>query len=175
MNTKKIICIFLTILIVIGVFIFLAKNKKNTEENINEFTPQEEISGEQMRETIVSLYFLNPDTKELQSEGRLVDSKLLLQNPYKLIVELLINGPKNEDLTSVFPDNTRILDANIENSCVTLNFSEEITNFKDDNQKHNIINSILNSLSALNEVDSIKILINNKENKNYNEKYSAIY
>ena len=175
MKTKKILCIALAILIAVGAFIFLSKSKKNTDEEISEYTPQEEISGEQMRETIVTLYFLNQETKELKSEGRLVDSKVLIQNPYKLIVELLIEGPKNTDLSNVFPENARILDANIENTCVTLNFSEELTKFKDDVRKYNIINSILNSLTQLNEVNSIKILINNEINKDFDEEYSAIY
>ena len=175
MKTKKIIFIILIILIAIGAFLILAKNKKNTKDKISEYTPEEEISQEQLRETVVTLFFLNSDTKELKSEGRLVDSKVLLQNPYKLIVEMLIEGPKNKELTNVFPENTRILDVSIEDSCVTLNFSEELTKFKDDVQKYNIINSILNSLAQLNEVNSIKILVNNEPNKNFDEQYSAIY
>ena len=48
-------------------------------------------------------------------------------------------------------------------------------NFKDDVQKYNVINSILNSLTELNEVNSIKILVNNQTNENFEEEYSAIY
>lgn len=179
MKNKKIILLIIAILIITGLAIFMIFKSKSREENaqeeISEYTPQEEISDEQMRETMVTLYFLNSSTKELKSEGKLINATELIKNPYKTIVELLIAGPNNTELVNVFPENTRILDAKIENHCVTLNFSEELANYKDDVQKYNIINSILNSLTGLNEVDSIKILINNKTNENFDEEYSAIY
>ena len=79
------------------------------------------------------------------------------------------------ELQNVFPENTKILGTSIENGCVTLNFSEEILNYKDDVQKYNIINSILNSLNQLNEVNSIKILVNNKTSEKFDEQYTAIH
>lgn len=177
-KTKKIIFILIMLIIIGGIIFICIKNKDKKQTAIGEgleYTPQEEISDTQMRQTSINLYYLNSSTKELKSETKSVDAKLLIENPYKKIVELLIEGPKSEGLTNVFPENAKILDAKIENNCVTLNFSEEISNFKDDVQKYNIINSILNSLSQLNEVNSVKILVNNKEDKNFNEEYKAIY
>lgn len=179
MKNKNILLITIIFLLIIGVIVFFIINyKKNNEakiDGISEYTPQEEISEEQMRETIVTLYFLNSKTEELKSENKLISASELIQNPYKVIVELLIEGPNNSELINVFPENTRVLDAKIENRCVTLNFSEEIINYKDDVQKYNIINSLLNSLTSLNEVDSIKIMVNNSVNKNFDEDYTAIY
>ena len=177
-GNKKLIIIICT-LIIIGIVVFIMVNSGNKENNIlgdmSEYTPQEEISDAQMRETKIILYFLNKQTKELKSEGKLINAAELLENPYKKIVELLIEGPNNTDLANVFPENTRVLDAKIEKRCITLNFSEEIVKFKDDVQKYNIINSILNSLTELNEVDSIKILVNNQTNEAFDEEYTAIY
>ena len=179
MKNKKTLLIIICTLIIIGIVVFMIINFRNRgkdiTEKITEYTPQEEISDEQMRETMVTLYFLNSETKELKSEGKLINASELLKNPYKKIAQLLIEGPNNSELANVFPENTRILDAKIEKHCVTLNFSEEILNFKDDVQKYNIINSILNSLTELNEVDAIKILVNNKTDRNFDEEYSAIY
>ena len=180
MKNKKLILILLAVIIIVGIIIFMVINSQSNKENtqdkeLEEYTPEEEISSEQMRETIVTLYFLNTQTKELKSEGKLVDAAVLVENPYKLIVELLIEGPKSPELQNVFPENTRLLDAQIESGCVTLNFSQELLNFKDDVQKYNIINSILNSLTGLNEVNSIKILVNNEIPENFDEKYTAIY
>ena len=179
MKNKKIIFVVLAIIVAIIIIISLIVTNQNNSENpdsqFSEYTPEEEISDEQMRETTVTLYFLQQGTEALKSEGRLIDSAKLLENPYQEIVNLLIEGPQNTDLTNVFPENTRLLDSKIENHCVTLNFSEEIVNFKDDVQKYNIINSILNSLTELNEVNSIKILVNNQTNDNFDEEYSAIY
>ena len=179
MKKKKVILITLAILIIVGIIILVIFNSKGNDnsngDSLEEYTPQEEISSQQMRETVVTLYFLNSETKELKSEGKLVDATVLIENPYKLIVELLIEGPKSEKLENVFPENTRVLDASIEKGCVTLNFSEEILKFEDDVQKYNIINSILNSLTGLNEVNSIKILVNNETVKEFDEEYTAIY
>ena len=44
--------------------------------------------------------------------------------------------------------------------------------FKDENQKFNIINCLLNSLTELNEVKLIKILINNETHDEFKEEYS---
>ena len=164
MNRKKIFIITL-ILIVIFLLIFVIFHNisitKNDANEISEYTPQEEINNVQLRTTTISLYFLNPETSNLEPEGRLIDSSFLLDNPYKYIVEQLINGPINENLKNVFPENTKILNATLNNNCVVLDFSEEISKYVDETQKYNIINSILNSLSQLNEVNSIKITINN--------------
>ena len=177
MKNKKIFILLICVLIIILLALyFITKNfnnKQSTDENntFSEYTPEEEISSEQLRETTVTLYFPNSNNTELKNEGKLIDSATLLQNPYKTLVELLIEGPKSQNLNKVFPENTQILDATLENNCVVLNFSEDLINFNDDTQKYNIINSLLNTLSNLNEVNSIKILVNNNANENFNEEY----
>ena len=91
MNKKIIIAIIGVILIGVGVWYFLFYNK-NTETEVNEIIPEEEISEEQMRQTIVSLYFYNDTTKSLVPEGRLIDVKELVDKPYNKLIELLIQG-----------------------------------------------------------------------------------
>lgn len=174
MKNKKILFLFIIVLAIILSFIFLIVknfNLKNTEE-IEEYTPEEEISDSQLRETVVTLYFLDKDSNTLKSDGKLVDSITLLQNPYKELVNLLLAGPSSQNLLNVFPDNTQILDAYIKNNCVTLDFSEELLDFKDENQKYNIINSLLNTLAQLNEVSSIQILINNEKNDTFPDTFT---
>ena len=173
---KKKPLIIVIILIIIGILAyFLINNISITKNNeYMDYTPQEEISENQTRQTSINLYFLNPETNNLKSEGRSVSANELLKNPYKLIVEKLIEGPENSNLQKVFPDNTHLIDANLKNNCATLNFSEEFMNFKDDTQKYNIINSILDSLTQLNEVDSIKILINNETKDGLSQEYTTI-
>ena len=77
-------------------------------------------------------------------------------------------------MQSVFPEKTRIIDAKLEKNCVILNFSEEILNYQDDTQKYNMINCILNSLTQLNEVNSIKFTINGETKNQLNEEYCEI-
>ena len=43
------------------------------------YTPQEEISENQTRQTSINLYFLNPETNTLKSEGRAVNTNELLK------------------------------------------------------------------------------------------------
>ncbi len=177
MNKRKIIIILL-ILIIIGLVVYFIANNisitKTTDDEYFNYTPQEEISDKQSKETPITLFFIAKESNQLKSEGKLIDSSDLLKNPYKLLVEKLLEGPSDESLKSVFPENTRIIDANITNNCVTLNFSEEILNFSDETQKYNIINSLLNTLSQLTEVNSIKILINNETSEQIDQEYSVI-
>ena len=56
---------------------------KEKNATVEDYQPEEEISSEQMRQTIVSLYYKNKETGELMPEGRIIDSKELLNEPYK--------------------------------------------------------------------------------------------
>ena len=171
MKNKKIFFLLILVLIIILISLyFIIKNfneKKSTNENsFSEYTPEEEISSKQMRETTVTLYFVN-NNNDIKSEGKLIDSAELLKNPYKKLIELLLLGPQNNELVNCFPENTKILDATFDNGCVILNFSEDILNFKDETQKLNIISCTLNTLKQLNEVNSIKILVNGDLNNSF--------
>ncbi len=175
-NKKIFFMLFLVLIIILIILFFVIKNfnsQTTSDENmpISDYTPEEEISSKQLRETVVTLYFVDSNN-ELKSEGKLIDSLELVDNPYKKIVELLLAGPENESLFKVFPENTKILDANLNNNCIILNFSEELLNFENDNQKYNIINSILNTLTELNEVNSIQILVNNSLPTGFDSEYN---
>ena len=174
MKNKKILFLLIFVLAIIVVLLFyIVKNFNSTDKSITqEITPEEEISENQLRETIVTLYFLDKESNTLKSEGKLIDSASLIQNPYKELVNLLIQGPKSQNLAGVFPENTQILDAYIKNNCVTLDFSEELLNFENEDQKYNIINSILNTLTQLNEVNSIEFLINNEKNEFFSDTFT---
>lgn len=180
MRNKKIFFLLISVLIIILFSIFIiVKNfsEKNTNDNATflEYTPEEEISSKQLRETKVTLFFLDKTSNELKNESRFVDSAILLKNPYEQLVKLLLDGPTLDSLNRVFPENTQLLDADLNKNCVTLNFSKELLNYENEEQKFNIINSLLNTLTQLNEVDSIKIIINGENNTNFNEEYFANY
>ena len=162
---KKIIIIIvvITVLICIGFIIF--KNYFNKEEKIpEEYIPQEEISEEQLRETIVTLYFENIESQNLNPEARKIDALELLKNPYDYLIKLLIEGPKNEKLKNIIPTGTKLNSVCLEGDILKIDFSEEFVNAENLNEE-NIINSILNTVTQLNEVNGIKILINGEENK----------
>ena len=163
MKNKKrviIIVIILCVLILGLVCIFSIRGKK---EEIIEILPQEEISDEQLRKTMVSLYYENKETKKLMPEARLVDVKLLINEPYKMLLELLMEEPKNTSLKTVIPDNVTINKIELNSDVLCIDFSKEfIENHQGglENEK-NTIYSIVNTLTELTEVNGIKIMIDN--------------
>lgn len=171
MKNKKIIIIFIILLLIIivgGYYAIKYVKKQNEQTLVEEYIPQEEISNDQLRQTIVSLFFVSKDTNELVPEARLVDIKEIINNPYEKIVNLLIEGPKNEKNERIIPENTKLLKNYMEGDCLILDFSEDLLNYnKEKNGKENIQKSLLNSLTQLTEVNKIKILINGKENDEF--------
>ena len=176
MKNKKILILFIIsviLIVVIGYFaIKYVKQKKNNEIQ-NEYVPQEEISDEQSRETIVSLYFTDKETNMLKPEARLVNVKELIQSPYNVLIELLIQGPKNDKLKSVIPENTKLLNSSLDGECLTLDFSSELLNYnkENDKEKENLINSIVNTVTELNEVNKVKFLVNGQACNGFEEFY----
>lgn len=173
MNKKKIIAILTLILIILlGVVIY--KNitiEKVKEEKYQDYTPQEEISEEQNRQTKVTLYFENISTGELEAEVQLVDANKLINFPEKELMNLLIKGPQSSNLKKLMPDGTALHDIIIKAACAEINLSNEFLEFGDEKNKLKIINSIVNTLTNLKEINSIKFLINGESN----EKLQDIY
>ena len=123
-NIKKVICIIMIIVCIVAIIVCFVKNKN--EKDINEeYQPQEEISEEQERQTMISLYFINKTTRKLEPEARLIDVKELIADPYTVIVNLLIEGPKKDSHEKAIPEGTMLINATIEGDILKLNFSSE--------------------------------------------------
>ncbi len=172
MNKKVVIAVIIVVLIllILGVWYFLFYHKNN-EAEVNEIIPEEEISEEQMRQTIVSLYFYNETTQSLVPEGRLIDAKELLEEPYVKLMELLIEGPQNNSLTGTIPEGTRVNKAERKGDILYLDLSKEfIENHSGgETQESSTIYSIVNTMTNLTEVNAVKILIDGEENKAFND------
>ena len=161
--------IVILILIVLGVgFLIYKKNKQNKNE-VQEYIPQEEITDEQLRQTVVTLYFLNIETGELMPEARKLDAKELVKEPYKILIELLMQGPKNEKMIKLIPNGTRLNGIEIKNDCLYIDFSNEMINEQKlgKEQEELIIKSIVNTVTELKEINSVRILIDGKENQKF--------
>ena len=176
MKNRKIVIIFvcLFLLVLIGGFFAIRYVKSiNQETTIEEYVPEEEITEEQLRQTIVSLYFLDKQSNELVPEARLIDIKEMMSNPYEKLVNLLIEGPKNEKNSKVMSENTKLLRNYLEEDCIVLDFSSDILNYDKENEKgkENLINSIVNTLTELSEINSVKILVEGNQNEEFNEEY----
>ena len=169
---KKVWIILVSLLVIaiigIGVYLFIINQEPVPE---NEIQPQEEISDEQMRQTIVTLYYQNKETNELTAEGKIVDVKTLFTDPYTTLINLLMENPKNEKLKSTIPTDTKILKAELKGDIVYIDFSKEfIENHQGGLDEENAtIYSIVNTLTEPNEVSGVKILINGKENQSFKD------
>lgn len=164
---KRIITIFLIMLIILAIIGIMLAIKNNGEEL--QYEPQEEISEEQERKTIISLYFINKNTKEVAPEARMIDVKELINEPYKKLINLLIEGPKNENYEKAIPEGTKILETKLDNDTLILNFSREFLNREGKEEEKKTIETLVNTLTELTEVNSIKILIDGKENEKFKD------
>ena len=171
MNKKIILLIIIGVILVgLGIWYFFFYNL-GEQTSVNEIIPEEEISEEQMRQTIVSLYFYNEDSQSLMPEGRLIDVKELVEEPYKTLMELLIEGPQNSSLSKTIPDGTKINKIELKGDTLYIDLSKEfIENHSGGETKESAtIYSIVNTMTNLTEVNAVKILIDGEENKAFKD------
>ena len=150
MNKKLIIIISVIIILLIICFFIFRNIFIKKEEIIEEYIPEEEISDEQLRETIITLYFENIENKNLNPEARKIDANNLINNPYEYLINLLIQGPKSEKLKSTIPEGTKLNSARLEGEIVIIDFSAEFINVNNEEiNEQNIINEILFTLTRI--------------------------
>lgn len=176
MNRKKIILIFGILLIIIalvGYFIIKNMKEEQTETIGDEYTPQQEIAEEQERQTIVSLYFPSKEDEQITPEARLVDIKEIINAPYEELFNMLLEGPKNEKLEKIIPENTKVLKTYMDKDCLVLDLSKDFLNYdmENENGKTNLIKCIVNTMTELTEVNGVKFLIEGSENENFSDVY----
>ncbi len=172
MKRKRLIAI-ITFLLILMLAFFVYKNIsiEKKKDEYQDYTPQEEISEEQSRQTKVTLYFENIDTGELETEIKVMDANILINNPEEELINLLIKGPQSSNLKKLIPDGTVLHDIKIEKSCAIINVSNEFLNYENEENKLKIINSIVNTLTNLKEIKSIKFLVNGEQNEKLPDVY----
>ena len=170
LDMKRILIIFIVICIVmLSIFIVYNLITKKDREEINEIIPEEEITDEQMRQTIISLYFKSGQS--LIPEARLIDVKDLLNNPYEKLLNMLIEGPKNLNVEKTIPEGTKINKIVKDADNLLIDFSKEFIENHTGGEKEEklTIDSIVKTLTELTEINSIKILIDGQENKSFKD------
>ena len=171
-NKKKITIIVTIILIFLGGYIIYRNvSIENNTEDYQDYTPQEEISDQQLRQTKILLYFPNSETGEIESEIKIVDANTLIKNPCKELITLLLKGPQSTTLQKIIPEGTVLNDVKLENSCAIVDVSSEILKYENEENKMKMINSIVNTLTNLKEVNYIKFLIDGQQNEKLSETY----
>ena len=180
LDWKRIIIILIFIILIIGIIagVYIVVKNKNEKKEIVEYTPQEEITEEQMRQTMVSLYFKN--NNGLIPEVRLIDVKELIENPYEKILNMLIQGPKNENLQKVIPEGTKINKIEKKGEILIIDFSQEFieNHIGGEIEEKLTIEAIVKTVTELTEINGIKIKINGEENKEFKDgkiKFNKIF
>lgn len=171
MNKKLIFKVILIIAIIsiVAILIILNFSTEIVEnvENKAVIEPEQEISEEQMRQTGVSLYFEDKQSLELVKSEIKVDAKDLIDNPYMYIVNLLIKGPTDSNMQNPIPEGTKVNKVELKGDCAIVDLSKEFLN----SNGMNSIYSIVNSLTELKEVNSVKILIDGETKDNMKEAF----
>lgn len=167
------IIVLVLILLILGMVFFF--NSNNSNENLSneltEYTPEQEFSDDEIRKTIVSLYFKNIETNSLIAEARCIDVKNLAKDPYSYLINLLITEPENEKLESTIPEGTKVNSCTLKGNTVYVDLSADFVNNAPSgiNEESMIVYSIVNTLTELNEVSGVKFLINGEENKSFKD------
>lgn len=115
------------------------------------------------------MYFTSKDTNTLVPEARNIDVKELTKEPYQVLMNLLIEGPKNEKLETTIPEGTKINKIERKENVLWIDLSKEfIENQKNDAKAQSqSVYSIVNTMTQLNEIEAVKIIINGEENNSF--------
>lgn len=170
----KVIIFFIILVIGIGGFLIF-KVMNNEEEIQGEYIPQEEISQEQERQTMITLNFIEKETNKIVPEIRMVDLKKLLKDPYKYLLEELKNGSNKENMQKVIPEGTNINNIKLNKDILEIDFSKEFIEKSDVEGRKIMIDAILKTMTQLNEINGIKIIIEGAENNKENNLENIYY
>ena len=137
-----------------------ADNKEIGRLSLNDYT-----DPHTKEVTVIKLYFPGKGGEKLESETRKVE----VQNALSLertVVNELINGPSDEDLSPSVPAGTKLIKIENNDGVCTVNFSKEFTGSTSGSTLETTLRlySVVNSLCALDNVESVQILINGEVN-----------
>ena len=150
MKKGKVIIILLMIIISVVGIIFSRK-----EESLNE-----NIENISSNESKIVLYYSNLKTGELEKEYRYVKLEEIKDNMEETIINELLKGPKNQELISAIPENTKLNSINIEGGKIIIDFSKEFgINSEDELKNLHKIYSVVNSLTEITEINEVEIKV----------------
>lgn len=150
--------LFVFILFIIGLY------PKKTKYNLEDKT----VSGKNYHD----IYLVDKNnyvSKTNIAVSSIEEKKLALD----LINSLIVDGKNKSKIPNGFkaiiPKNTKIQKINIENKYLTISFDDNILK---SNNKEKMIECITYTLTSINKISTIKILVNNKENEFFDMEYT---
>lgn len=151
-----------------------SNNQATAEENLNKYD-RSYVTIDPIIDPVnsilinLSLYFVDETTGYLNEEQRLnvyADPNTLKEY---YVVDELIKGSTSDQFTSVIPTSTKIINVETDNNICYVNLSSEFVDKQQDNEDINKLSvyQIVNSLTLLDSVDSVQILIDSKKTKGF--------
>ena len=156
---KKIIIGSIIAVLIIGVIYVCLNISTEKEQNVeNVIEPQIEIEEKSEIMSNIKLYFIDAISGVINYEERKINAKELVDNPYKCILNLLIQGPNSNTLKNTINKQTKINNIKFEKGILTIDLSKE---FLETGGTEGIY-SIVNTMTEFNEVEKIRFLIDGK-------------
>ena len=150
-----------TITIVIVMMVYFIPNDKNDIKSLN-------IKDKIEYQTInVGYIYLLNDNNFLVKVNTLLSNDNNLQDRVIEIINRLINSNTNpKGLKNYIPKNTKIIDIEIDNGNLSINFSKDILKV-DESLQEKLIEGIVYSLFELKEIEKIQIYVEDENISNY--------
>jgi germination protein M len=123
--------------------------------------PRSPAEPQEIRET-VTLYYGDAGNEELVSEEREITYSEG-QDRYQVALEALIIGPESESLTANIAPQTLVYGTMRQNNALLVNLSEEFQQFGGSVAETVAVLSIVNTLTAFEEIERVKILVEGEE------------
>lgn len=122
-----------------------------------------DIAPEKINYRTMTLYFTDSKGEYLYGEQRLLELKQSQDIEYQ-IVEQLLSGPENANLVSPIPSSTKLINTTTENGICYVNLSSAFLNKGSSSGVNKLqIYSIVNSLTALDNVDQVQFYIDGQK------------
>ncbi|MDO9535959.1 MAG: GerMN domain-containing protein [Bacillota bacterium] len=124
----------------------------------------EKLAGEKIEfgaallKDTLELFFMEITETSFKMAG---ETRAFSQQPdARRLMEALLKGPEDEDLSSIIPDNTRLLDLRVEGGIAYVDFSNEIAAAHYGGETEEVlIDSIVWTLTQLDEIEAVQLLI----------------
>lgn len=109
-----------------------------------------------------NVYFSNSDATFLEKEKRKITKK---EDLYQQLFKELKTGPKSKELRPTIPEGVSLLDYQIKDKTIVLNFNQELRDNHWGGSTGEIMTvySIVNTYTSLKDIEKVKILLENKE------------
>lgn len=159
MNKHKIISILILIIFLVGCQDYIILQ----EDDINYPPINPTPKGTQV---LISLYFPHREIDVLGIENRIVN----LENKRieTVVIDELIKGTQKKELRNIFPNGVERLSINVEDSIAYVNYNRALIKEKmEEPEEVLIIYSIVNSLTSLEGIDKVQILIEGEKIENF--------